>query len=376
MNVRLIKVLFPLILLPLLTGCDLSTDAPRQLPEPHFDARAIFASAEGDDSDGGPGDITGQGFEERIREAMHGDDDTATGEESPRSLRTVPVGRALVSEIPDDHEVWRWSRSGSTTLISKMPPGEPPRALFLATNRHIGPASLAMRTFIGDVDPALTAEYGIPFSAAELSDSELGDEAGDADGDDLSSIDLLSLLGAGASLTGGRGIGYRSHPDTFTGWRWMGRSDEGLFWRIASTRGRWGAQPSMTDFFGPALDKAIEDLGLKDELFEELDMEGELEGWQQVLAEGGAAAALDRDRPESPFANRPPQTAQLFFGEVEDDSGRVMTIALLCAAEPHCSGADEFVHFFNRLRSDHAPGSAHETDFDEHTESLGIELGR
>ena len=339
--------------LALLTGCqDLNVDE-RRLAEPTIDFSSIYGAPT--PSDNGAGSDGATSFEERLEQASSSDD--AAPPDDTRSMRQVPVGPALVSEIPDDPDAWQWSRRGDLSLISMTPPGDDlPQVLILATNRPQGLTSLAGRTFLNDIDPAL--------------------------------IDSFALFNDD-SLTMGRGLGYYSSPGTFSGWRWLGRSDEDLLFRLAQTHGDWGPQPPIEEALDALLDGLMDQFGddvtieLSGDLdaLAGLDLDGAL-GDLQGLSMDGADDAQDLpDRqeleeelppqPESPFANRPPQRAQMLFGEVQSN-GTHTTIALLCAGHPQCPASAELTRFLERLQPGQASQSARQQDFDDHAASLGL----
>ena len=341
-----------LVVLALLVGCQDLKVEERQLAEPTVDFSTIYGATASSADASGRSDTPD--FEARLEQASAGDDPSDEVDDT-RSMRQVPLGPALVSEIPDDPDAWRWSRRGDLSLISMTPPGDDlPQVLILASTRPQGLTSMAGRTFINDIDPNLTQSFAL-----------FGDD----------------------SLTMGRGLGYHSRPDSFSGWKWLGRSDEDLLFRLAKTRGDWGPQPPIEEALDALFDDLIDQIGTGGDFggdldaLSGLDLDGALGDLQGLSMDDTADPGDLPDRqdleqelppqPESPFANRPPQRAQMVFGEVQSN-GTHTTIALLCAAQPHCPAAAELTRFLERLQPGQASQSARQSDFDDHAASLGL----
>ncbi len=377
-----------------LTACD-TLGEPRTLPAPSFDARGLFPNLDQRARTG----RSGQDFEDQIQELMAGED--PSHEATTRAVQTVPLGAGLSSELPADGEDWRWSRQGDTTLISRESPGSPPDVMIIVKDYAMTAAMNPSRefgTFVKDIDPSL----GMPFDIAALMQSagtgqlpitQLADAQGQIEIDDF----LDAIMGA-ATLTGGRGLGYRSAPGSFTGWRWVGQNSDDVTLRFARSRGTWGPQPELPpgmspDAIGGILGAAAQappgdgptsglpglpggidlgDLGI--------DLDGALQDLGGIRQTGTTDLPDGSEPPpltvvsERPSTTRlPSRSALMYFGQVELSPARGSYVAILCAAEGDCPHAADIARFLNRIGTADAP-TGRGSNFDDHAHSLGLHL--
>lgn len=124
--------------------------------------------------------------------------------------------------------------------------------------------------------------------------------------------------------TGGRGLGYASSAGSFTGWKWIGRNDHGIFFRLARTRGSWGEQPFLDRGLQTPVDHLI----------------------QRFPSLAGLRAGL-------PAAAAPSRSAQLSAEMILGSAGApegAVHLALLCARNPVCAPARDLADILASLR--------------------------
>lgn len=333
-----------------LAGCQGDGD-PRELPHPQFDPYQVFAqpaqAGDGDD-DGDPAD-----FDERIEQAMDGDE----GADSPpaRSRRTVPLGASLIAEVPDEPEVWRWSRRSDLTLVSYTPRGEEPQMVMLTKEfDRLGGVSRTrrMRAFLADVDSGMDVGFDVR-RLAEAAEHDGLDLEAMMEGEQPEIDEIVEALTGVDTVTGGRGIGYQSHPDSFSGWRWYGVNRRDVIVRLATTQGRWASQPAGS---------TMVDAGQLQQLVSEIDVEHDGEA---IDLDVGAMDGGDIRRQ----GGRP---ARMYVGTLETEPDRGVYVAVLCASG--CPVAADLAELVDGLRADEAPSGGGQTDFDDHAGALGLEL--
>jgi hypothetical protein len=224
--------------------------------------------------------------------------------------RTVPLAGALGAALP--REGWRTYASSGLTVLSRVGPDGSPDALIWAEafSSLADPSpSQELRRFLVTVDPALVRRSG---SWPTVSPGPGFDR---------------EAVAAAMTRTGGRGIGFASSPEGFSGWRWVGSNAQGVYLRLASSRGAWG-EPGLL----PARLRApVEQLVKKVPRLE----------WLRSglpAQEGGGAPA------------RTPAPAALVFGSAAGADGS-MHLALLCRRAPTCAPAADLARFLETLRS-------------------------
>ena len=359
-------------------GCDLDGE-PRQLPTPDFDGGALFPSLEQRTGDGDR--RRGGGVDERARALMDGED---VEEPSTRSMQTVSLGGSLVSEIPADFETWTWSQQGGVTVVDYTPVGEAPSALIVTRQVRVTTPARQMRQFLGDVDSSM----GDGFDFAELRRAAgAGELTRGGAGDTVDLEALLDSLAGGNSLTGGRGLGYRSHADSFSGWRWMGQNRGEVFVRAAATEGLWGPQPPTPPGLSQGnlqaiIDQAAGESGGASPL-DSLDIDSALEQLSGLSTSSGQpspqqpAPTVELERPRLPtgtLAAAGTRRARMLVGELDSGDGDIVQFAVICVAEPNCPVAAELAELFDQIRLAETRPSGRQGNFDEHIERLGLKL--
>jgi hypothetical protein len=364
---------------------------PRSLTAPTFEGRSLFPSLKKTARQ-----ARSDRFEDQIDRVMAGDD--SASEAPALAIQIVPLGGGLVSDLPDDGELWRFSRQGSTTLISRRAPGSPPDLMIVARDYSMTAARNPSRefgNFLRDADPTL----GMPFDVGKLMQSaqlgnlplgQLADATGEIEMDQL----LDALMGA-ASLTGGRGLGYRSTHGSFSGWRWVGENEAATTLRIATSRGTWGPQPELPPGLNPSaiqglLGAAMQapDAGsgmpsLPGFDFSEfgIDLDDALGALGQTAPTPATQPPETLDEPsplrvvsERPAGERlPARAARMYLGQVEASPARGSYIAIVCAGDGECPHAAVIARFLDRVRPADGP-TGRGTDFETHSASLGLHL--
>ena len=132
-------------------------------------------------------------------------------------------------------------------------------------------------------------------------------------------------VAAAMTRTGGRGIGFASAAEGFSGWRWQGINAKGVFLRLAESRGSWGEVGLL-----PArLKQPVEAL---------VEQHPRLEWLRAGVA---SEEGLTEQRQAVP--------AVLVFGSAATRQGSVH-LALLCRSVPSCAAAADLAHFLGTLR--------------------------
>lgn len=365
-------------------GCE-NPGPPRELPAPAFDARTLFENLS---SSARSSTSQEESFEDRITQMMAEQAGPETA--STRSVQQIPLGASLSSELPDDFEAWRWSRKGQWTLISYRPPGEAPQIVLATRDYSLTSGRTPAREldrFINDIAPGLGLGFN-PLSLVEqaargdLPIANITNESGEVQLDDL-----LAAIAGENSLTGGRGLGFRPAPESFSGWKWGGTNDAGLYFRFASTRGIWGAQPTTPPGLDPnqlasLLGAAAEHSSTPPQ---QLDIDGALNALQGLSLGGSSSGAPTPGTPASvgvrperivdqgvALPQFPQRTAQLYLGMVESSPARGIYVVLLCAAEGDCPEAANLAAFLQGIEPSDTGTSGRQTDFSTHATSLGL----
>lgn len=223
--------------------------------------------------------------------------------------RAVPLAGELAAAVPA--EGWsRYAGPGVTILSHAGPDGSPDALVWaeaFSSLADLAP-SRELRRFLLTVDPALVRRTGAwpPLPPGYPVDGE--------------------AVAAAMTRTGGRGIGFASAADGFSGWRWTGANDEGVFLRLAVSRGTWGKPALLPPRLRDPVDRLVE-------------MRPRLE-WLR------AAVASDEIAGE-PQAS--PVPATLVLGSATGRGGR-LHLALLCRRSPSCAPAGDLAHLLATLQ--------------------------
>ena len=302
------------LLLALATGC---RDSPGAFdPTPELNCRAPFPELAG----AGPAQDQGaSGLEQAL---SRGGWPAAPSEEvSP----DVPMAGRLVGQAPETTAgAWRWLVGRDLTFGIHTPRGGgAPDAFFYVqafSSRTELRASEELMQFELTVDPALLGEQ-LTWPTDSVAWAETVAR-------NIRERKLLRRLARmAATRTGGRGFGYASSPRTFTGWRWMGRNRQGVYFRLARTTGEWSGQKPL----GPELQAVLPLLVQRFPHTNWLTGAGAAEPWS------GAGTG------------RAPVPAYMVLGTAAaEDTG--IYLAALCARTPMCGPAGDLASLLTSLR--------------------------
>jgi hypothetical protein len=301
------------------TGC---AEGARTLPFPEFDATGPFPELEAD----APVSAGRPDPESDFERALVGDAPDAPVRADTASRRLAPLPGRLVAEMPARFDEWTYAADRGTTLIFHTPPGAAPDVLVYAEG--FGPGILRapsseLRGFRVSADPTFDplrlATRAIPLALGAAGIREPG---------------LADAIAALVSRTGGRGLGYRSAEDTFSGWRWVGRNPAGLELRMGRTSGVWGPPPPL----GPDAASALERLASR---FRDL--------------EAPIRTLLEATRGQAEV-QLPTRRAWMVLGSVVVRHDLGAHLAVVCAADPTCPHAAELARLLETIR----PGTPEE----------------
>lgn len=222
--------------------------------------------------------------------------------------RTIPLAGLLAARLP--LEGWtRYAGPGITVLSHPGPDGSPDALVWAEAFSPLGDhaPSQELRRFLVTVDPELARRFR---AWPSLPPGVVPDR---------------EAVAAAMSRTGGRGIGFASATEGFSGWRWTGSNAEEIFLRLAVSRGSWG-EPRLL----PArLRQPVEAL---------VEQHPRLEWLRAGVAseEGGTPG-------------REAMPAALVFGSADTRQGKVH-LALLCRRAPSCAPAPDLARLLATLQ--------------------------
>lgn len=212
--VRILVVLASVVMVLGLAGCE--ERAARELPFPTIDPRAAFPELNVQGDKNKSGSATKSEFERSISQALDG----ASPAEQPAAvmLQAISLGSGLVGDIPVKFDEWRWGSDGKITMITHGITGQAPDVLIFIepfTDQIASSPSREMSRFQQDV--GLYSMFGRAMAFMDIANS----------------------------ATMGQGIGYQPAVGSFSGWRWVGKTDGDITLRLARSSGVWGAQPGV-----------------------------------------------------------------------------------------------------------------------------------
>lgn len=248
--------------------------------------------------------------------------------------QTVSLAGGLAASLP--REGWRAYAGSGLTVVSHVGSDGSPDALIWSeavSSLADRSPSQEMRRFLVTVDPALVRRNGSwpTVSPAPGLDRE--------------------AVAAAMTRTGGRGIGFVSSAEGFSGWRWVGSNAQGVYLRLASSKGAWG-EPELLPF------------RLRDPVERLVERIPRLEWLRSGLPtqEGDG------------MSKSAPVPAILVFGSAAGEDGRVH-LALLCRRAPICAPAVDLSHFLGTLQPLKASGESQEVlPLEEMTYDLGLPI--
>ena len=206
----------------LCAGCGDGKRPPRELPIPQIEPASAFPELTRDrvsdrspvasksdaiEPSGSFAPVTGTGSGTAPERAT---DEVTTGASSfpaPAAKRLIPLGTRFLGELPADGRAWRWATGAGRTFAVYLPAR--------------GSASAAL--YVEPFSPAIARSPSIELAAFR---SRLFRT--------LEPLDLpLPVAGATSDL------GFTPTSGSFTGWRWVGETEQDLTLRLARFGGVW-----------------------------------------------------------------------------------------------------------------------------------------
>lgn len=236
----------------------------------------------------------------------------------------VLAGR-FVADLPGGAAgSWRAACDGEATLLAHTPGGGVPDALLYAeafpplmtARPSAETARFALTVAPGLVDQQLAFPAAVTAWAEPLARSW------------TERRQLRRLAWMAATRTGGRGLGFTTSPRSFTGWRWIGGSRQGVSLRLARTHGEWSGQASLAPELQALLPRVVE-------RFPNL-------AWLAPVH--GAVGPWS-----GPGATRAAAPAYMLLGTASSP-GAGMHLAILCAQTPECAPARDLADLLTSLR--------------------------
>lgn len=306
---------FAVLVLAALSGCAPASE-PYHLPAARLDpAMAVRAGASAEPPSAAASARPATSFEERLRRSR-GDD---AGAAQPSAAETVThqgvrLPQGLMADLPQRLGAWSWSGDDGLVLAVYEQNGRA-EALVYAQPQPADRPAAAMNRFLYAVDPGLASEWLLAGSAV----GPLAAQA--AAGLPLSPREAARAVTALATPTLGRGLGYDSRHGSFSGWRWVGENEHGVYLRLARSEGVWGPQAEPSE---------------------------------EVRVLAGRVAAevpqLQNLLGERPPAASPETSAWLLLGSATH-RGRTLHLALLCRTDPVCPVSDDLAGVLSSLRT-------------------------
>lgn len=333
-----------LLTLGLAAGCGPEPPQPRELPFPVIETAAPFpelAVPAAPTAEPAQGSAPRSAFEAALTVAPAPDPAAAPQPPAAPARLSVPLGAQLLGELPPDGS-WRWSAEGGAVLVVHGSGGARPTALIYAeafTDMVRDRPSEEHQRFRVTVDPAAAEGHfplGEPLRRVE-------ERTG------LSGTDAARFLQLVTTRTAGRGLGFRPAPESFTGWRWVGRNEHGVTLRLARQSGSWAEPPALPARFAEALARL-----------------------------NGAGATPPPAASSAGASNAVP--AYLVLGSVTDryeETG--VHLAVLCARSPACAEAQDLASFLASIQPADAGrlarlAAAPLSGFADLTREVGIEI--
>jgi hypothetical protein len=254
--------------------------------------------------------------------------------EQPVSTQSVSVGGRFMSVLPA--EDWEVANVGSSTFIVHTPPGGEPDAFVYArafTPLMAKKPVIQTRSFVQGVDPTHDVQGSFGGIGLQVLTHFMG--AGGLDMDEMGQC-LASL----SSPAGSHGLGFRTNFKRSHGVRWLGESDDGLFYRLARLEGRWSKEPIKVD-----CDKALSQLTSLVATQVQAQVPGQM-GTELAVAIDDYAQEM-----VAPKAGSTSMSAQAVVGTVSSSENETAGIhlAVVCVAEPKCVEAESLTRFVEEM---------------------------
>ncbi len=305
-----------------LAGCQLG-EGPRQLPFPTLEPTALYVELQGQGRGAARRSASPTEPQSDFQRALAGAPTRETGR-AVQSQQVLLSGQ-LVGEIPKTFNEWRWAADSTSTLFVHQPAGGAPDALVYTeafSKLRDRLPSMELQRFQLSVDPDLT----IAPKLVQHAINPWGDLEGNPEDDSRRALTKVVL--ALATRTQGAGLGYESTPETFTGWRWVGRNAHRAKFRLGRSAGTWGT-PDIADAETlEALDTLAARFPQAQKLMDRMVLE--------VQSRGPALVQIPR------------RNSTLIIGTASIDYARSLHLAMVCTSP--CGVARDLAAFVGSVR--------------------------
>ncbi len=309
-------------------GCRMES-SPRRLPYPTLDPAQPFTGA------ALPASGTEAGFESGadLRAASSFEESLTSYTSSVEPTQGAPVEAVqkvpvagFVARLPHRFDDWTWAAGARRSLILHTTAGRPDALIYAEATSDLAERwpSAEVNRFLRTVAPPLASRW-----VDQLLPEPPGLVSRLAKETDLKRSEVRQALRRLSTATLGRGLGLRGSEDTFTGWKWVGRNDQDVRFRLGRWSGRW-APTSEPD---EAVRRVVQVLAASSDRFAELERSF-----------------------DEPRARTPPNAAYMVLGSARLETGLGVHLAILCRQQPSCPVAADLAVFLASLSPD--PGDS------------------
>jgi len=243
------------------------------------------------------------------------------GDESASTEGLFEIGNGMVATLPSS-EGWDWARDDTSTLVVHTTDNVA-NVIFFAED--FDPVAIGvtgdMRSFQYTVD----VNMGVK---ATMMDMALERTALKAD-EGYNAGQVLLAIRAVRSRTLGRGLGYASAKDSFTGWKWHGLNQQGVELRMGRTQGDWVGVAQLGEEVRENTSWITENLS----------------GLAEISAALGEADAY-----EAALEAMAPRSAWMILGVAQSGETTGVQYAILCAQASSCDQAQDLATMLDSIR--------------------------
>lgn len=239
---------------------------------------------------------------------------------APERPRSVPLAKLFAADVPGN--AWRrFAQESVTVLVHRPDEGQPDALVYAEAWSDLAATSpgAEMRRFLLTVDPLLVGRQAGWSPELSTLAAGLGGAGSSGRATDRQAVGLAM------TRTGGKGIGYTSSAASFSGWRWVGRNRNGVFLRLAMSRGSWGEPVRLDPALRPAAERLVK-------LYPALD-------WMRAAMDAGEASGHRRGV----------EPAYMVLGSAGSSDGNIH-LALVCARRPSCVPVRDLATILDTLR--------------------------
>jgi hypothetical protein len=255
------------------------------------------------------------------------------------------VGNGMVAGMPAS-EGWSWAKDDTSTLLVHMT-DDVADAIFFA--ELFDPVAIGvsenMRSFQYTVDVNMGRK-------ASMTDMALERTALKADANYDTGKVLLAIR-AVRSRTLGRGFGYSSAKDSFTGWKWHGLNQKGIELRLGRTQGDWVGVAQVGEDVRANATWITENLS----------------GLAELSAALGKA-----DEYEAALGEMSPRSAWMILGTAQSGETTGVQFAILCAQSPSCDQAQDLATMLDTIQAGDGTEISSGTEMSTLAQKAGIVL--